>query len=174
MEHLPGGVTLQDGETAERVIYPPISRTWPLYLPTLGLWEIWRRRHYLALTNQRLMHGKGIVMIKTHRSIPLARIQDATYTRVMWLGGVQISSAGGESGTLKDANYSPKDARAFVDAVNKATTHPGPGLGEPAVAAAQQAGSAGDDLRQLAKLKDEGLVTDEEYEAKRQELLQRL
>jgi Short C-terminal domain len=179
--HLPKSVTLHEGESLQRAIYPSAGRTWPLYLPTLGLWEIWRRRHYLALTNQRLLHGKGIVMIKVERSLPLSRIQDATYARTLWLGGVAISSAGGSEGTLKDTNYSPKDARGFVDAVNKVAGHPGPGLGEPtaaapaaASAAAPQAGSAPDDLRQLAKLREEGLITEEEYEAKRQELLKRI
>jgi Short C-terminal domain/Bacterial PH domain len=178
--HLPKGVTLQEGETPQRVIYPSAGRTWILHLWTLGLWEIWRRRHYLALTDQRLMQAKGVVMVKTHRSVPLSRIQDATYSRVLWFGGVEISSAGGGLGTLKDGLYSPQDAQAFVEAVNKVAGHPGPGLGEPAAAApaptpaAPQAGNAADDLRQIAKLRDDGLITEDEYEAKRQELLKRI
>jgi membrane protein YdbS with pleckstrin-like domain len=177
---LPKGVTLHEGETPERVMYPSVGVTWPLHLWTLGLWEIWRRRHYLALTNQRLIHGKGVAVVKTRRSVPLSRVQDATYTRVLWMGGVEISSAGGEFGTLKDAMYSPRGAQAFVDALNKVAGHAGsPGLGVPAVAAPQTAPAAApagpaEDLRQLAKLREEGLVTEEEYEAKRQELLKRL
>jgi hypothetical protein len=178
--HLPKGVTLQDGETLQRIIYPSAGRTWVFHLWTLGLWEFWRRRHYLALTNQRLVHGKGIVLIKVSRSLPISRIQDATYTRFAWLGGVAISSAGGAFGTLNDALYSPKDAHAFVDAVNRVAGHPGPGLGEPAATAPQAGapaapqGGPAEDLREIAKLHDEGVITDDEYEAKRQELLKRI
>ena len=41
-------------------------------------------------------------------------------------------------------------------------------------AATPQASGPADDLRQLAKLREEGLVTEDEYEAKRQEVLKRL
>jgi hypothetical protein len=119
MEHLPKGVTPDDGETAERVLYPDVGRTWVAYFYTLGLWEIWRRRHYLVLTNQRLLHGKGTGALKKRLSVPLSLIEDAAYTKVAWLSGVEISYKGG-TGHMKDAMYSPEDAHAFVEALNEA------------------------------------------------------
>jgi hypothetical protein len=48
-------------------VLPSVSWTAQLYLGTLGLWAIWRRRHHFLLTNQRVMIVLGIVNMSCRR-----------------------------------------------------------------------------------------------------------
>jgi len=156
------------------VISPWWLVTLGAYIVTLGFWEIWRRRHYLALTDERLVYAKGIVFNKVSRSVPLARVQDATYARRLWAGGIEISSAGGSFGSLKDVGFRPRQAKEFVHALNAATRRASsPGTGD----AARPPGAGADPaetIRSLGRLRDDGLITEDEYQAKRQEILSRM
>jgi membrane protein YdbS with pleckstrin-like domain len=183
---LPGGVSLQPGEQVLFVIYRWWLAVAPFYLFTLGLYEIWRRRRFIALTNERLLYCKGILLFKTQRSIPVDRVQDATYKRALWMGLVDISSAGGSFGKISDAAYKPSQAREFVARLHD-RIEPGQ-VGEQGLisggVASRAAGGASParpdtydpaaSLRQLQRLKDQGLLTDDEYAEKRQEILKRL
>jgi len=169
---LPTGIELHSGERLVASIYPWWLATIGYYLLTLGLWEIWRRRHFIALTDQRLLHGKGIVLSKSLRSVPLSRVQDATYDRKLWAGGVQISSAGGSFGNLSDATFRPKQAKEFVHLLNEHIRHR---QGHDGVSAGPEAPvDPAAALRRLQELKDEGLITADEYAQKRAEILARL
>lgn len=171
---LPGGVELHPGEQVVALMYPWWMATLLSYVFTLGLWEIWRRRHYIALTNERLIYAKGIVFRKASRSVPLSRIQDATYERQFWAGGFQISSAGGAFGNLKDVTFRPREAKAFVHSVNDATRiDSSMGLGEERHDTSVDTDPA-NAIRSLTTLRNDGLITEEEYEAKRREVLARI
>jgi hypothetical protein len=117
----------------------------------------------MTTTNQRVWIAHGIVLFKKARSLPLDKIQDATYRRSFWTGTVEISSAGGPLGTLKEDAFRPARAKQFVAELNalRQTIH---------------APSSHDDdpLRRLAALRDEGILTPEEFEAKKAELLRRI
>lgn len=171
---LPGGVELNSGERVVVLMRPWWMATLLLYLFTAGLWAIWRKRHYIALTNQRLIYAKGIVFSKVSRSVPLSRIQDATYARQWWVGGIEISSAGGSFGNLREVVFRPAEAKAFVHAVNEAArTTASAGLGDERGATRAGVDTA-ETIRALSKLREDGLITAEEYEAKRRELLARM
>jgi Bacterial PH domain len=170
---LPGGVAAQPGEQVLAVMY----RWWLAMIGitffTLGLGEIWRRRHYIAVTNQRVLYGRGILS-RTRRTIPLERVQDVTYHSVLgFIGGIDVSSAGGEVGTIRDSGFRPKQAKEFVNLLNERIHRPGldDGLSRPA---APVTGDVAESLEQLKTLKDEGLLTDREYATKREEILSRL
>jgi len=168
------GFDPQPGEYLVAAIHPWLLVWWPYYL-AFGLGAIWRRRHYLALTNQRLVYAKGVVLNKVSRSVPLSRVQDATYARRGWAGGVAISSAGGSFGNLSDVVFRPAEAKAFVYAVNQATQHSASaGLGDVHRDGQREAGDVAEAMRTLARLRDEGLISEAEYEAKRRELLARM
>jgi hypothetical protein len=73
--------------------------------------------------------------------------------------------------------YKKGEARAFVDLVNEEIRQQqGDGLAAQAPSAPAPSGSAdaGQSLQQLQALKEQGLLTDEEYAEKRQEILSRL
>jgi hypothetical protein len=170
---LPRGVELHADEHVVDVMYPWWAATILAYVLTLGLYEVWRRRHYLAMTNQRLLHGKGIIMWKSQRSVPLARVQDATYDRRAWAGGVQVSSAGGSFGKLSDIVYRPREAKEFVQRLSDCIgRQAGDGVAElrrmPALDDVET------QLRRLSNLRAKGFVSPEEFDTKRQEILARL
>jgi Short C-terminal domain/Bacterial PH domain len=166
---------MQPGEQVLAVIYRWWFATAPFHLFTLGLYEFWRRRRFIALTTERLLHCRGILLFKAQRSIPLDRVQDATYKRVFWMGTVEISSAGDSFGKINDTAYKPSRTKEFVaeiqDRIEQVQVPEQGGVAGPATPGT---GDPAASLRQLKALKDQGLLTDDEYAEKRQEILKRL
>ena len=102
---------------------------WLRYPFTLGLWEVWRRRHRFILTNQRVVVRKGLLNT-TERNVLLGRVQDVSLQRSIVKGGwVELSSAGGALGVERIGPLSRDRARQFADAVSRALPAPGDGLG---------------------------------------------
>ena len=69
---------------------------------SLGLWLIWWRQNYLALTNRSVIRHKG-VFTKEERAVPLNQVQDVSISygivrRILGHGDVKIETAG-SSGT---------------------------------------------------------------------------
>lgn len=161
----PKGLTLSAGERLVQMLHPWWVAWWIAYPLTLGLCEFWRRRNYLVVTNQRVCVGRGIVFTRVQRSIPLDKVQDASYARRFWIASVLISSAGGTLGMLTRRGYRPASARAFVDEVN-------------ALRQARTSNAESPDnvqaLRDLARLRDEGILSQEEFDAKKTEILARM
>jgi uncharacterized membrane protein YdbT with pleckstrin-like domain len=98
-------------------VLPSAGWTAGLYLVTLGLWGIWRRRTHFVLTNQRIVLTKG-VLNKTERSAPLTKIQDSILRRSVFNGGsVTLSTAGGPLGIEQIGPLGNNVAIAFHDAL---------------------------------------------------------
>jgi membrane protein YdbS with pleckstrin-like domain len=100
-----------------------LSAWWTLglYVFTLGLWAIWRPRHRIVLTNQRLVVRKGIVN-KSEVGIPLARVQDVHLKTSPLNGGVvTLSTAGGSLGIGSIAMLTRADATALADSLSART-----------------------------------------------------
>jgi hypothetical protein len=75
-----------------RTIIPSVVGSLGLFIVTLGLWEIWRRRNYLVLTTERVWVARGRFIWKQQRSLPLAKVQDATYKKNLLYGGVTVTT----------------------------------------------------------------------------------
>jgi membrane protein YdbS with pleckstrin-like domain len=166
------------------------------------LWGILRYRNeeYL-ITNRRLIHAEGVVNKKTTDS-SLEKINDAVLTESMFgrmfgFGDLDVLTASEEGierlRMLRDAKDFKKSmieakhelevevARpvmppirsepAPVAAAPVAAPPPTPPAAAPAAPASADIGAA---LDRLGDLRDRGLITPEEYAAKRQELLDRL
>ncbi len=111
-------IRLQPGE--EIVLDLMLSPWWGFarYVFTLGLWAIWRPRHRIVVTDQRLVIVKGIIN-KSERSVPLARIQDVQLQTSAFSGGaVQLSTAGGSLGVDAVRQLTRADATALADALS--------------------------------------------------------
>jgi len=165
------------------------------------LWGILRYRNeeYL-ITNRRLIHAEGVVNKKTTDS-SLEKINDAVLTESMFgrmfgFGDLDVLTASEEGierlRMLRDAKDFKK---AMIEAkheleievarpvmppirsepapapVTPAAAPPAPAPAAPAAPASTDIGAA---LDRLGDLRDRGLITPEEYAAKRQELLDRL
>ena len=147
----------------------------------------WSTTHFV-LTTERLIFRSGLVA-KFGREIPLERINDVTFSqslfeRLVGVGDLLIESAG-EHGQSRFSNIRDPEAVQLeiyrqMEANDRrragyATTQP-----HPAVAADRtptppsRSPTPLDDLERLADLRDRGVVTEEEFQRMKRELLDRM
>ena len=130
-----------------------------------------------VLTSDRLITRSGIIA-KQSKEIPLERINDVTFTqsileRMVGSGDLMIESAG-ERGQNRISNVrNPEHVQLTiykeVEENNNRMMRP-----QGAAAAAPSGDSVTDQLEALGRLKEQGVITDMEFENKKQELLKRL
>lgn len=128
-----------------------------------------------VLTSDRLITRSGVIA-KQSKEIPLERINDVAFTqsildRMLGAGDLMLESAG-ERGQTRITNVRHPESVQLtvykeVEENNNRMTRPG-GSAEP------RAGSVTDQLEALGRLKEQGVITDMEFETKKQELLKRL
>lgn len=123
----------------------------------------------LVLTDRRmifLFHGwTG----QRNEDFPLDTVTSISAGSGIALGSITVFS-GGAKAEIKNMNKA--DAKALVDEVrNRLATR---GVPQPAAVAQAAAPDALAQLKQLGELRDAGVLTDEEFEAKKAELLKRL
>ncbi len=73
---------------------------WVKAIFSLGIWLIWWRNNYLALTNRAIVRRNG-VFVKSERAVPLNRVQDISISygfipRLLGNGDIRIETAGTE------------------------------------------------------------------------------
>lgn len=119
-DHLDGGAPIRLLPDEDIVLDLMLSAwwTWPRYVITLGLWAIWRPRHRIVLTNQRLVVAKGRIN-KSEAAVPVARIQDVHLKTSPLTGGdVSLSTAGGSLGIDTITQLTRADATALADGIS--------------------------------------------------------
>lgn len=129
-----------------------------------------------VLTSDRLITRRGVVS-KHSKEIPLERINDVAFSqsvveRFLGAGDLLLESAG-ERGQTRIANVrKPEQVQLMI---YKETENNNNRMARGGLAAQtpQEAGVA-EQMEDLARLKKQGILSDQEYEAKRQELLKRL
>ena len=159
---------------------------WAVFLVVWPGWVLlkdldWRFTHFV-LTSERVIFRTGVIA-KRGVEIPLGRINNINFNQGVWervigAGDLEIESAG------RDGQSSFTDVR-HPDGVQqeiyrmmeeferkRASWSHTPGVA-PTVAVAPGA-SVPDQIAQLAALRDQGALTDAEFEAKKQELLKRM
>jgi uncharacterized membrane protein YdbT with pleckstrin-like domain len=157
----------------------------------LWRWLTWRTTHFVVTTD-RLIVRSG-VFARKGREIPLERINDITFhqslfERLLGSGDLIVESAGTqgqqvfgdipnpefihgeiyrqvEGNSRRTAEYSRIDPTELADALTQRA---------PAAPPAGDATSVPDQLERLAQLRDKGVITQAEFEAKKAELLGRL
>ena len=156
----------------------------------------WSTTHFV-LTTERLIFRSGVVA-KFGREIPLERINDVTFSqslfeRIIGAGDLLLESAG-EHGQSRFSNIRDPEAVQLeiyrqMEANDRrragyAATQPHPQVYDHAGPTTPQADrtptpptrspSALDDLERLADLRDRGVVTEEEFQRMKRELLDRM
>jgi uncharacterized membrane protein YdbT with pleckstrin-like domain len=132
--------------------------------------------HYtrFVLTTDRLITRRGIIA-KHSKEIPLERINDVAFSqsmleRALGAGDLLIESAG-ERGQNRISNVrKPEQVQLMIykeTETNNNRSMPPP-TGTPMNA------SIPDQIEALARLKDQGVISDIEFESKKQELLKRM
>jgi hypothetical protein len=116
---LGGGTELEPGERVIALERPSRTLVLPKYLVTLGLYGIWRKRQTSAVTNRRLVLGRG-VLSRDERSIPLNRVEDVFFTR-HWLSAYADVLVGGRRGTerIRIGPLTARKARTVTAAIGK-------------------------------------------------------
>jgi len=119
---------LQTGETILNEQLPSKFWTTGIYIFTLGLWSVWRKRHRFILTNKRVVVRMGIIT-KSQVDIPLGRVQDISVVTSVVNGSViAFSSAGGSLGVSSIGPLTRAQAREFGECLRNAVTTLGAGL----------------------------------------------
>ena len=104
-------------DNADIQICTNAASVWPVYIPTLGLYDLWRRRQTLTLTPLAIVKRSGLVF-KRERTLPLAKVQDVSFHAGILSGKVVITTAGGAAGVVTQTSKK-WHAREFVAAVNE-------------------------------------------------------
>jgi hypothetical protein len=108
---------LQNGEAIIMVGRPSLFSVWPKYVFTLGLYQLWRKRNVLVLTDRRVVTGKGIFS-RTERSTAMNRIQNATYVRNGLSAYCMLDSTShGRPEVQRLGPLSARKARRFTDEI---------------------------------------------------------
>jgi uncharacterized membrane protein YdbT with pleckstrin-like domain len=125
-----------------------------------------------VLTSDRLITRTGIIA-KHSKEIPLERINDVTFSqsiieRLVGAGDLMMESAG-ERGQTKISNVRrPEQVQLMIYKETEENSNRMMRGGAPV------GSSIPDQIAALARLKEQGVLTEAEFEAKKQELLKRL
>lgn len=130
-----------------------------------------------VLTSDRLITRRGVIA-KHSKEIPLERINDVAFSqtvleRVLGAGDLMIESAG-ERGQERIENIrKPEQVQLMIykqaEANNNRMMRP-----PAATHASGSASTIPDQIEALARLREQGVLTDIEFESKKQDLLKRL
>ncbi len=146
----------------------------------------WATTHFV-LTSDRLITRHGIVA-RNSREIPLERINDVSFNqgvfeRMLGAGDLMIESAG-ERGQSRITNVrNPEQVQLMIYKETEENNNrmmrpdggrPAPAAAAPAAAPVAAEASVTDQIEALARLKDQGAITEMEFENKKQELLKRM
>jgi uncharacterized membrane protein YdbT with pleckstrin-like domain len=135
---------------------------------------------YFVLTSDRVLYRSGVFTQET-TEIPLERINTVSTTqtiaeRLLRIGDVEIESAAHDDGSefFTDIRR-PADVRKEIYVQMESNENRKyDRIGDAAVAAGHAGSSIGDQIDQLAQLRDRGHISEAEFQAKKAELLNRL
>jgi hypothetical protein len=106
--------SLFDDELLILVARPGRLANLPRYVLTLGLYGFWRKRNTSALTDQRVLLGRGVVR-RDERSIPLPQVEDVAVARRGLYSYVDLTIAQrGWSEPERIGPLPPRAARQFA------------------------------------------------------------
>lgn len=147
---------LWEGEAVERM-------TTGAYGPGLGL---------VVLTDRRLLFVMDGMVNKKTDDFPLDKISSVQWGSGFTTGSITIFASGNKA-EIKNVNKD--DGKAIVDLLRHRLSNPAPpGAPTSTPAAAPQQADVMSQLKQLGELRDSGILTPEEFDAKKAELLKRL
>lgn len=134
----------------------------------LALAALRRAATWLVVTDRRVVTFSGVVGRRS-REIPLWRIDDlasrtSVLGRIVGVGELVVSSGGDRDGVVLGRIPHPERVQALVAPMLARSAFGGAPAGGP---------SPTEELARLADLRDRGLLGDDEYAAKRAELLRR-
>ena len=142
---------------------------------TVGLYWFWWRAGVLAISSREVEWRSGLLFQREHRVLPVDRIQDVSVTHWLTSSALVISTAGGTPSNARIGPLGRTSATRAGELIRKL-------IGESAYAPMTQArapqlpaaSSIPEQIEQLARLRDIGALADDEFQAKKTELLSRM
>ncbi|MFM8305051.1 MAG: PH domain-containing protein [Actinomycetota bacterium] len=182
----PGGGFFGAIRTGAKWIIVALVVAWVVWLALK--FAAWMRT-YFVVTNQRVIYRTGVIS-RHGVEMPLERITNINFRqrifdRIIGAGNLDIESAGEQGSTTFDFVRHPDGVQQEVYKQMDARSHQQATLGADAVGdavakvIAEQGGAAPgqtvpEQIEALARLRDAGHITPEEFEAKKAELLGRM
>ena len=128
-----------------------------------------------VLTSDRLITRSGVIA-KQSKEIPLERINDVTFTqsifeRMLGAGDLMVESAGERGQTRITAVRNPEQMQLTIYKETEKNNDRMMGRGDPAPRAEA---TIPEQIEALSRLKEQGVISVTEFEAKKQELLKRI
>ena len=168
---------------------------WAVLMLVFAVWLVvkyldWRFTHFV-LTSERVIFRTG-VLAKRGVEIPLGRINNINFSQKVWermigAGDLEIESAGRDGQSMFSNVRHPDGVQQEIYRMmegferTRASWAQNPGAGAAPQSAAPDAAvttattvSIPEQLEQLARLRDQGVLTAAEFDAKKAELLRRM
>ena len=159
------------------VVVGIVTIAWAVWL---GLKYLQWRMTYFVVTSRRVIYRSGVVS-KRGVEIPLERINNINFhqrliDRIIGAGDLDIESAGKDGQSHFDFIRHPDGVQHEIYRQMETRNMPVAMVQQaPAVVSPAQPGTAvPEQIEQLARLRDQGHITDAEFEAKKAELLGRM
>ena len=167
------------------------SILWYLWGALALVWAGWLGLQYMnwtfthfVVTSSRVIFRTG-VLAKHGVEIPMDRIANINFNQSMWervigAGDLEIESAGKDGQTRFDDVWHPDAVQQELyrqmelSAKTRAGWTAGAVPGQQAAATASSAATVPQQIQQLADLRDRGVITAAEFEAKKAQLLERM
>ena len=143
---------------------------------TFGLYWFWWRAGVLTISSREVAWRSGLLFQREHRVLPVDRIQDVSVTHWLTSSALVMSTAGGTPSNTRigplgrtPATRAGELIRDLIGEGSYApTTHARAAQHSPAVS------SIPEQIEQLARLRDIGALAEDEFQAKKTELLSRM
>jgi hypothetical protein len=123
----------------------------------------------IVLTDRRLFFLKDGWVNKTHEDFPLEKVSSVAFSSGLLLGKITVFASGNKA---EIENVEKKDGKRIVD--NMRARLSAAMVPAPQAAPAAQASSPIEQLKELGALREAGVVSDQEFAAKKVELLARV
>ena len=160
------------------IVVGVVAIAWAVWL---GLKYLQWRMTYFVVTSRRVIYRSGVIS-KRGVEIPLERINNINFhqrliDRIIGAGDLDIESAGKDGQSHFDFIRHPDGVQHEVYRQMETRNMPVAMVQQPPAAAPPSpapSAAVPDQIEQLARLRDQGHITDAEYEAKKAELLGRM
>jgi uncharacterized membrane protein YdbT with pleckstrin-like domain len=162
-----------DGATTSKGVFAVVVTGLWLFLAVKAYFQ-WRFTLFV-LTTDRLITRSGVIA-KHSKEIPLERINDVTFTqsvieRMLGAGDLLLDSSGDLGPARITAVQKPEEVQLII---YKETEKNENRMRTPQVLQTHREPTIPEQIEALARLKEQGTLSDEEFEAKKRELLGRM
>ena len=162
-------------ESSLRLLVGVVTLAWAVWL---GLKYLGWRMTYFVVTSRRVIYRSGVIS-KRGVEIPLERINNINFhqrliDRIIGAGDLDIESAGKDGQSHFDFIRHPDGVQHEIYKQMESRNMPVAMVQQAPAPAPPPGAAVPEQIEQLARLRDQGHITPQEFEAKKAELLNRM